>query len=295
MINKLAPQKGKDFKNLPTKELNTFNSKTYLQSIKYDGNQIFIVKYGRSVYFYTSDWKQFNIDLVREELYLKEGNFILIGEYMYDSLGKLGDRRKSAKLTTFRTNFSKGLPNNVIDEAKTNIKIFDCLELSGVQPITRVKASKRLQNAASITQDLTYLFTVITTEVIGQKARENNTDLIRRGWEGSMLIDPDSYYETGKRVNHAIKLKGRLSADLLCIGYEEGEGKYEGLIGSLILTDSVGRIVKVGSGLDDIARVRTSDFYIGKVIEIEYEQILDTYIQPTFKYVRLDKTKEDIS
>ena len=78
------------------------------------------------------------------------------------------------------------------------------------------------------------------------------------------------------------------------MGITEGEGKYKGMIGSLVLQDASGRIVSVGSGLSDAYRSKASIAYIGKVIEIEYEQILDTYIQPTFVTVRLDKTKEEI-
>jgi len=41
--------------------------------------------------------------------------------------------------------------------------------------------------------------------------------------------------------------------------------------------------------LDDILRSKSDDYFIGKTIEIEYEQILDTYIQPVYKCRRLDK------
>ena len=45
------------------------------------------------------------------------------------------------------------------------------------------------------------------------------------------------------------------------------------MIGSLVLKDSKGRIVKVGSGLDDNDRSKKQPDFIGKVIEVEYEQI----------------------
>ena len=48
------------------------------------------------------------------------------------------------------------------------------------------------------------------------------------------------------------------------------------------------------AGLDDTDRSGLHAYYIGKVIEVEYEQILDTYIQPTYKTIREDKTKEEI-
>ena len=66
------------------------------------------------------------------------------------------------------------------------------------------------------------------------------------------------------------------------------------MIGALVLEDSQGRRVSVGSGLTDGDRNEHYNAFEGKVVEIEYEQIIDTYIQPTFIRVRYDKTKEEI-
>jgi len=106
-------------------------------------------------------------------------------------------------------------------------------------------------------------------------------------------MDPEEIYHFEKRVNHAIKIKQRPTTDLLCIDTELGEGKYADCIGALILTDSKGRIVKVGSGLSDSDRRTHEDYFIGKIIEINYEQIMETYQQPTFVQVREDKSQED--
>jgi len=116
---------------------------------------------------------------------------------------------------------------------------------------------------------------------------------VRSGYEGIMLIDPDwQWSNTKSRKINFCKYKKRPTVDLLCIGETEGTGKYEGMIGALVLKDSKGRVVSVGSGLSDESRLN-GDF-VGKVVEIRYEQLLDTYIQPTFISVRHDKTKEEI-
>ena len=65
-----------------------------------------------------------------------------------------------------------------------------------------------------------------------------------------------------------------MQADLLCIGTTEGEGKYSKEIGALILRDKKGREVAVGSGLSDYDRSLDPLNFIGKVIEIGYEQII---------------------
>ena len=284
----MRPQKGKDFINLPAKTLNTFDTTKYLMSIKYDGNQIFIVKQGKSIRFYTSDWKEFCISLVAKELLHITQDFIIVGEFMHNCKGKLGDRRKSAILTTYRTNFSKKLPNGV-SEDRTNIKVFDLLLLEGDTLLNGIPAESRLITARNLLKGFNYLDVVEQELVTGKVAKEKTKLLVGQGWEGTMLIEPGSLYMPGSRVNYAIKLKGRKTADLMCIDIELGEGKYNSLIGSLVLEDADGRRVSVGSGLDDKDRLKSFDCFIGKVIEIGYEQIMDTYIQPTFICIREDK------
>jgi len=119
-------------------------------------------------------------------------------------------------------------------------------------------------------------------------------EVVSQGYEGLMLKDLDWYWkDTKSRTIECAKYKKRRTADLVCIGMVPGTGKYEGMIGSLILEDSQRRQVMVGSGLSDEQRASWHS-YVGDVIEIEYEQIIDTYIQPTFIQVRQDKTVEEI-
>jgi DNA ligase-1 len=117
---------------------------------------------------------------------------------------------------------------------------------------------------------------------------------VKEGYEGAMLKAPDHMYQPGKRVNNIIKIKPRLTADLLCVGIKDGAGKYEGMIGSLILEDSEGRIVAAGSGLSDWGRSCKAEKFIGQVVEIEYERIDETYVQPIIKGIRDDKDATEI-
>lgn len=250
-------------------------NKTYYASIKYDGNLIQIHQEGDKTRWFTSNGKEFELGIT-----MPSGKYILLAEFMYGCEGKLGDRGKSAILTTLRTNFAKGIANT-IDLDKVNIKVFDYVS---DEPFTvRLSHMNRLVPHLKVDQ-------LIMT---GQQALDYAKEVANQGWEGIMLRDPDGKYEPGKRVHHTIKVKFRKTADLLCIDVEEGEGKCNG-IGALVLQDKEGRIVKVGSGLDyDNSTRQDADAYIGKIIEIEYEQILDTYIQPVFKYVREDKNESD--
>ena len=265
----------------------------WLVSIKYDGHQVFIVKHNGDVSLYTSGWKPFRHDLIKQQIKeLPYDNFVLIGEFIYDCDGRLGCREKSAILTTFRTNWSKGLRNELQDERLSTIKIFDVLDIVNDKLVTDIKTHFRLYSL--------YKYETLNVEPIRITFCNLNEALkiagivTKKGYEGIMCIHPDSYYDIGKRVHHAIKIKPRLTADLLCIGVTKGKGKYENLIGSLTLQDSKGRTVDVGSGLTDEDRQYTNYYYIDSVVEIEYEKISDTYIQPVFKCIRRDKKHYEI-
>ena len=121
------------------------------------------------------------------------------------------------------------------------------------------------------------------------------TKVIKDGYEGLMLKDPDWFWKDTKSRNiECAKYKKRPTVDLLCVGVTDGTGKYEDMIGALVLQDSKRRQVQVGSGLNDDDRSKHDEFFIDRVIEIEYEQLMDTYIQPTFITVRMDKSSEEI-
>lgn len=293
MIN-FKPQKGKAFDKLPIKATNSFDDTEFIVSRKFDGNQIFITKVNNLVRFFTSDWKEFRLPGIGEAISkANKGNFVLIGEFMFDCEGKLGDRRKSAILTTLRTNFNKGIDNN-IDELKVNIRIFDFIEINSLFELnTNVMYIDRINHCIDSIWLPEQVKTISYVQMKGWFAKLLSKEWVADGWEGAMCITPNSTYQIGKRVNYSVKLKYRPTADLLCIDTIPGEGKYEGMIGAIVLRDAKGRVVSVGTGFDDSQRDVEPNHYIGKIVEIEYEQIMDTYIQPAFISIRDDKKESE--
>lgn len=288
-------QKGKDYKKLPKKDLSVFKDTFYFASIKYDGNMIYISKIAGRVRFFTSDWKEFRLPTIALKMSMMTyDNFILQGEFLYGGEGKLGHRRVcQGILTTERANFRKRLPCTA-DESKVKVKIFEYIDVSGL--VTLKEDRRRTLNL--IKGQIPEQFELVEERLItGEEAIRWSIKLRKEGWEGVMLCRPKSslHWKTHSicRVNHVVKVKSRPTADLLCIDFLEGRGKCNG-IGSLTLQDSKGRIVNVGSGLDYLPGTREGSQFVGKVIEIEYEQIMDTYTQPVFKAVREDKTEADI-
>ena len=296
----IEAQKGKALDKLPKKEAESFDTDIFAVSTKYDGNQIFIVKRNNKVTWFTSDCKQFDIPGLGTELLHNKSDFILVAEFMYNCEGKLGDRKKSAILTTLRTCWNKSIVNPLsFKEELCNIKVFDCIPYVVTDLCSFLHYDLAQENRLEVASLLFFPAQISKTKsklMTGAEAKLYAKKLVNEGWEGTMCIDPKSKYQAGKRVNYSVKIKYRKTADLLCTDVVAGEigSKYENSIGALVLQDSVGRIVSVGSGLDDKDRnPGLADYYISKIIEIEYEQIMDTYIQPVYVQVRLDKQKAD--
>lgn len=112
------------------------------------------------------------------------------------------------------------------------------------------------------------------------------------GAEGAM-INLDKPYEF-KRSKTLLKLKVMNSCDLKIIGFEEGDGKYKGVLGNLIC-DYKGCQLGVGSGFDDKQREQiwnNQEEYLNRIAEIQYFE--ETYNDkgglslrfPVFKCIR---------
>ena len=276
--------KGKDINKVPKSKL-CMECK-YLTSIKYDGHYVQIHKQGSKVRFFTGGGKEFYLKDLGAKLIqrFKDVDFILETEFIGQAKGKLGDRTKVGILTTWRTEFNKGLSSVCSDN---KFKVFDLI-------VEKTPAWKRVEMLKELSKNFpSNLELVEFKEMNLKEANKWAYNVCRRGWEGVVAKHNNVHYYPGKRLNDVIKIKRRPTADLICVDVEEGTGKYTGMIGSLVLQDSEGRIVKVGSGLDDWMRAMKPDYFTGKIIEIEYEQILDTYIQPVFIRIRDDKIKGD--
>lgn len=100
--------------------------------------------------------------------------------------------------------------------------------------------------------------------------------VMAKGLEGAIIKSPDGHYF--KRRNHAwMKIKAEDSVDVKIVGAEEGTGKYEGMLGAIII-DHNGVDVNVGTGLSDEQR---KDFWtshaagelVGRLCEVGYHEV----------------------
>ena len=88
-----------------------------------------------------------------------------------------------------------------------------------------------------------------------------------------------------------MKIKAEETLDLYVTGWEPGTGKYEGMIGALIVNHK-GVPVNVGSGLSDTLRQEDPAEIVGRMIEVEYHEVTPdgSLRHPRFKRFRDDKS-----
>jgi hypothetical protein len=254
-----------------------------IASIKYDGRNTEVHKRGKAITYVTSGGKEFTLLNNTPFDQLPDGHYF--AEMMGHGVeGKLGDRVHSGIQTTFVVNTTKGIANN---NKELRWVIFSYLN---EDDYNKGKASTGYRNILSRINEWSNLLClnfVPENCLIGDRAHlDAYYSAIRiLGYEGLMLAQPNMVWANStSRLKTLVKMKIRPTMKSICIGTQEGTGKYEGMIGSLVLQCGV----SVGSGLTDNERRRKTEYYIGKPIEISYESLSDEGLplQPTFEAIR---------
>jgi ATP-dependent DNA ligase len=116
-----------------------------------------------------------------------------------------------------------------------------------------------------------------------------------KGFEGVMLKDLEGLYKWKRvtlRSGEVLKLKPFETLDLPIVGFYDGEGKYSGLLGGIVVQYKDTK-VRVGSGFTDSDRKKMNDRdkYLGKIAEIKYLEETDngSLRHPIFIRMRPDK------
>lgn len=122
------------------------------------------------------------------------------------------------------------------------------------------------------------------------------------GHEGIMVNTANGLYKN-KRVSDLLKVKKFLSGDGLVLGVYEGEGKYSGKLGGILVTYK-DKGIKVGSGFSDVEREmywKDKDLIVGRVAEYAYFEESQNQNGGydlrfcTYKGIREDKNSEDLN
>nr|WP_252732011.1 DNA ligase [Paraglaciecola arctica] len=136
------------------------------------------------------------------------------------------------------------------------------------------------EHSGTFTQRLTALYEVADTiaspnvKVIPQFKLETHQQLtekldflVANGAEGLMLHHQRAYYEQG-RSNNLLKLKKHQDAEATVIAHLPGQGKYQGMLGSMLVELDSGIQFKIGSGFSDVQRQNPPP--IGSVVTFKY-------------------------
>ena len=281
----------KDFKH--TKRRNDVIVFPCIAQYKYDGFSFTCIVRGANPVFYTSGGHKF---LIEESIFDNMEDGVYLGEMLGKGVeGKHGDRDSCGIQTTFRTRTAKGLPNK---GGQADFRIFEYLTheefLAGKAKATY---EDRWLYMFHMNLDLEFDIAEVTADgMVCENQDELDTfysEAIAHGWEGIMIRQPDhKWHNDGKRYVGLVKRKKRHTADLLCIDWEEGNGKYQGMIGALQLMSKDGTKVWVAPRTD-ADKQKDPAYYLDKIVEIVYESFSDTYVQPIFVTVREDKAHDD--
>lgn len=111
-------------------------------------------------------------------------------------------------------------------------------------------------------------------------------NLISKGAEGVMVKNPNAEYQNG-RSDNLLKLKPYFDAEAKVIGYREGNGKFKGQLGS-ILVEFQNKKLYIGSGFSQ--KERENPPKIGEIITFKYSGFTKNQIPrfPVFLRVRGD-------
>lgn len=132
---------------------------------------------------------------------------------------------------------------------------------------------------AKATSDLEFSRLRIVKSVIANDWDEVNTafaEHLAASEEGVIVKNFNAPWED-KRSKHMQKLKACQDAELRIVGFLDGKGKFEGMVGSLVMETDDKKIKVNVSGMSDALREEISsnpDAYLDKIATVRYNQLI---------------------
>lgn len=267
-----------------------------LAQLKYDGVRLIAINDDGDTKFYTRNGKQAILPELKK--ILDEGEYV---NYILDSeitlaTGKQEDRTKISGM------INSAMHGGSINEDNVRLNVFDfmmlndwnegrCDEPYSVRFATMYSLLERLQSEH-------FIPAVTLTIGTAEDASEYYQEVIDAGYEG-LILKSEAHLYSFKRSKDWVKVKETKTADIKCVGWQEGTGKYAGIIGTLVCTGVVeGKNVEVKvAGLSIMAAAIDPDVnYVNKTIEVKYNTVIQDSVTggyslflPRFSCVRFDK------
>lgn len=289
MIN---AQKAKDFSKVNFRTI----PDVVLASEKLDGIWACIIMCDNKVeYFHTRGRESItNCDSIKQEA-MRIAKFLPERKHTYAMIGELTIPDCKAAQVTARCVTRKDW-----QEQDATFNVFDLVDLDVEYECTS-RYIMYMKVLAYMT-DLEHIKAVNKTPMHKDSIESYVSDIWNRGGEGAVFNVPNSMYKQSARCNDMFKIKECIDFDLLCIGFVEGEGKFKGMVGSLIVRDKVGKEFVVGGGTMSTAERESLweslQYTFGDFGVCEVKCMLVTpdgeLREPRFNGWRPDKTVQDI-
>jgi len=112
-------------------------------------------------------------------------------------------------------------------------------------------------------------------------------DVVEQGAEGLMLHRASSLYKSG-RSDDLLKLKKHFDAEAVVISHLPGKGKYQGMLGSMLVETPDKIRFKIGTGFSD--EERKNPPAIGSIITYKYFGLTKKGVPRFASFMRVRKS-----
>ena len=274
-----------------------------LVQLKMDGMRFNAIVRNGTVEYRSRNGKELNLlgNLDNDFILLSQGvECVFDGELIVNDKGVILDRQTGNGILN---KASKGTISD-LEAHKIRATVWDVIPYNDfIAGVCKVPYSTRMNSLELMLERKPEKVMMVQSNVVNtiDDANALFETYLADGQEGIILKDLNGVWED-KRTKSQIKFKGELECDLKCVGVQAGTGKYEGMMGALLLESQDG-IVKVscGSGFNDEHRTTIGDEVIGKIIAVKYnarivnKQGEHSLFLPIFLEVREDKDTADLS
>jgi DNA ligase-1 len=113
--------------------------------------------------------------------------------------------------------------------------------------------------------------------------------IVEQGGEGAMLRLGEALYVKGRDA-HLLKYKKAQDAEAIVIGHLTGKGKYQGMLGALLVALPDGKTFKIGTGFTDAQRAAPPE--LGEWVTFAYNGFTVNGIPKFARFIRVDKSKQ---
>lgn len=112
--------------------------------------------------------------------------------------------------------------------------------------------------------------------------------VVRQGGEGLMLHRADALWQAG-RSDVLLKLKLQQDAEAIVVAHKTGQGKYQGMLGALVVMTPQGRRFRLGTGFSDAQRRNPPA--VGSTVTYRYRGFTSTGLPKFASFLRIRESE----